>query len=177
MNQKTLDWLKKRFPPRREILLVFAACLFPIHIWAIVLFLVEVPALIHRASTAELLGVFAYVLVVALVESIVLLCSLVLLCIILPSRFFRDKFVSQGTMYAFITSAWAMSIHPQGIIILEWHLVPLMISLAIATILIHRIKQLDIRINSFVERLSVLSFIYIIIDIVSVFIVAFRNLF
>ena len=107
----------KRGMNKASLWIVFAAAVFPTHLWAIIDFLREYPAWIKRMDTSELLGSFSYVMgVFALPDAIVLFLGIVLLALILPKRFFREKFAALGSALALITAVWLIIFHsfPSG---------------------------------------------------------------
>jgi hypothetical protein len=160
---------------------VLAACAFPIHVWAIVRLLNEVPAWRIRLSVWELVGAVAYTLSFALVETALVLLVLICLAFILPAKLLRARFVAQGSMMVFLSSAWAVLTHlglaallSDSRLFLAW-LILLLASLAISYLLIHWNRKLERAISSLVERLVPLSYLYIGLDFLGVFIVVLRN--
>lgn len=173
---------RSRFAPRRDILLLFGACVFPVQVWSIVNVLREVPAWVLRLSLWDLIGVIAYTQAFALLESAIIFLVLILLGAILPGRLFRDRFVAQGSMAVFLTSAWAVAAHYSDDAIRLWSAKMFLLGFAVylASVavfygLIHRHDRLAEAIRSLVERLLVLSLLYVSIDVLSLLIVAFRN--
>jgi hypothetical protein len=136
--------------------------------------LFEVPALIVRTNISELIGTIAYVLSFLLFESLVLTMLITIIGIVLPVRFFREKIVAQGTALVFITAAWGMTIQPQGVIVRNWYAIPYIIALTIAYSLIHRYEKLEQFINRLTSALVVLSYTFILLDIIALIIVLIR---
>lgn len=130
----------------------------------------------------ELVSVIAYTQAFALLESVFVLFCLLFLGAILPTQFFRKKFVALGGTVVFVTAAWAMIAHYNsaktslwgGKDFLPWAALYLA-SLVVPSVLIRRYKKLEELMVSFIERLSVLSFIYVSIGVLSVVIVVLRN--
>ncbi len=169
--------------PTSEIVLVFAACVFPIHAWAILNVLREVPAWILRLTTWELIGVIAYTQAYALLESLVVLIILVVLGLLLPARLFRKKFIAYSTMLVLITTIWAVLAHYNDgyIRLMDFlHFLPWLglyfLSIGIGYLLVWRYDRVASSIQAILERIMVLSFIYVFIAIFSVFVVIFRNI-
>lgn len=169
--------------PTYEIILVFAVCVFPIHAWAILNVLREVPAWVLRLTSWELIGVIAYTQAYALVESLVLLIILVVLGMLLPVRLYRNKFIAYSAMIVFITTFWTVLAHyNDGQIrlmgltqFLPW-LGFYILSIGIGYLLVWRYDRVASSIQAIVERIMVLSFIYVFIALLSVFVVIFRNI-
>ena len=176
---------RQRFPSRRDVLLLFAACVFPIHIWSIINLLYELPAWMLRSDLWDVAGMVAYTLAFALFESICVLLVLLLICVVLPTRFPRDRVLALGSMVVFVTSAWAIGIHYRIVDSLApaqaqagwllWLAVYLAV-MGIAGLFIYRDSRLRRWIESFVERLAVLSFLYVLVDFICVIILVLRNI-
>ena len=109
-----------RSPTKQEALLVFSACIFPIHIWITIVFLYNFPSLILKASLWQILGVLAYSLVFALIESLLLFGFLVLLVVILPRKVLRERFVHLGTLLALVIAGLALLVNTQFMQAASW---------------------------------------------------------
>jgi hypothetical protein len=173
---------RQRLPSRREITLVFAACVFPVHVWTIINVLREVPAWVLRLSAWELFGVVSYALLVALLEGLLLSVGLVALGTLLPRSLLGDGFVAQATMVVLLTSIWAVVAHRNTEVIRLWGLrqfalagMVYSISIGLGYGLIRCFERLRSVLNSIVERLSVLSFVYVFADLLAVAVVIVRN--
>jgi hypothetical protein len=184
-----VDLAKNKLASRREILFLFSACVFPVHVWAIVNTLREVPSYILRLSLFEIASVFSYILFFALIESIVIAAIIAIISVLLPARLFKDFLVSQGSLFLFITCVWILPIHylpkiVQGfsfslpiLIFLLWFWITSYIGfMGAAYILIRRRINLRKSIRSFVEKLAMLSLFYLFLDLVSIFIIVYRNI-
>ena len=172
-----------RFGSRQELAYIFAVCIIPVHVWLIINVLREVPAWILRLTTWDLVGVLAYSLVFALVESTLVFLGVLLLGIIIPVRFIRGKAIALSTVLLFLTSTWFGFLHYNNQIIERRQVIPFVLwgisyvlVLLIAYFLIQRKQKLEALLNDFVKRLAVLSFIYFLMDIVSIVIIGIRNL-
>ncbi len=182
-SKEALATYKRRYPFRQEIIYALAACIFPIQVWSIFNMLKEVPAWILRLSIWDLIGVIAYTQAFALLESLIVLFLLLLLSTVLPWQLFRENFLALSTVVVFFTSTWFILAHFNAETVrlwgarqfIPWILVYLF-TIGIAYLLVQHFKRLEEIINSFVQRLSLLSFVYIFIDILSVFIVIIRNI-
>jgi len=182
-------FLSRKLPTRNEIILLFLACVIPIHIWSIINILREIPRYLQYLTIGEIIIIFAYTQAFALFESLIVTVLLILFCLVLPARFFRDWFLSQGILIVYITTIWAILYHFQVRIVqgLSPSLVTYMALIWLwammyfgvlfgSLILIRKKEDFEQKIISFIDRLSVLSAVYIIIDVVSIFIVLMRNI-
>jgi hypothetical protein len=184
-----VHFVQNRFSSRREIFLIFCACVFPIHIWAIVNTLRELPSYLLRLNLIETTSIFCYTLFFALIESISISTILVLLSALLPTRLFKDFFVYQGSLFLFITSVWILPIHyrshlVQGLsisfplfVFLLWIWITSYIVIMVGCyILIRRRTDFREKISGLLERITIPALFYILLDVISILIIAYRNL-
>jgi hypothetical protein len=176
---------KKRLPPKRDIVLVFAACAVPVYSWSIVAFLERMPGWLLFLSLWDLMGAFAYTQAFAFLESAAVLLALILLSVILPARFLRDRFIAQGGMIVFLTVAWAVALrYARGnASVAFWSLKTLLlwlvlysVSVGVPCLLINRYGRLEHIIDALVERLTVLLYFYVPITLLSIVVVILRNI-
>ncbi len=173
---------RSRLALNRDIVLVFAAIVFPVYSWSVLQILRLFPSWILRLSLWELVGIIAYTQAYALLESLLILIALVLLSAVLPARFFRKNFVAQGSLLVFLTAGWVIATHhnnqffPREIrVFLLWSAIYL-VSVGVSFILIRRYERLDQIVNSLVERLTVFLYVYLPISLAAVIIVILRNI-
>ena len=172
----------KRGMNKATLWIVFAAAVFPTHLWAIIDFLREYPAWIKRMSTSELLGSFSYVMgIFALPDAIVLFLGIVLLALILPYRFFREKFAALGSALALITSVWLIVFHSFPKWLEMRQLLPLglwavsyLLVLGLAYFQVLRNPRAEAAVDSFMQRAVSLAALYLFIDFLSIINVVFR---
>jgi hypothetical protein len=162
--------------------LLFAAVVFPIHVWCILGLLRELPAWILRLSTRELVAVIAYCLAFAFVESVVLFLLLILAGAFLPKRVFRDSWVAKGSMAVLVTSIWAVVAHYNDEIIRLWGAREFLLwfaiylaSLLLCLLLVSRVGIVGKALRSLVGRLAILSAVYVLIDAFGFLVVITRN--
>ncbi|RMH02228.1 MAG: hypothetical protein D6706_00455 [Chloroflexi bacterium] len=173
---------KRRLPSRQDLLYVFAACAFPVHVWLIINVMREVPAWILRLSMWDLLGVVAYSLLFALLETAVVTVFFVVLGMMLPQRWIQGRFVSLATLLVMISAVWFVVLHYNSQAIENRQIVTLGIWLASyllvmggAVLALYRSQRVETAVAAFVQRLVVLSFFYIVVDIFGLFIVISRQ--
>jgi len=135
-----------------------------------------------RLSIWDLIGVMAYSQMFTLLETVLVFLALVLLAFVLPKAWFRRKFVALSGAFVLLTSVWLAFLHYNDHIIENRQLVRALIwgvSLALlivaSVVLIHRSERFEKTLNLFIERLAVLSFIYLLVDGISVILVIIRN--
>jgi hypothetical protein len=162
--------------------MLFSACAFPVHIWAILNLLRELPAWLLRLSAWELIGVVAYALAFAFIESLLFFLVLVLLAAVLPPKLFRDRLVATGTMIVTVTSVWAAAAHYNSEAIRLWGLRNFGLwgglyaaSILGGWILVYRAERVEGTLVAVADRLAVLAGLYCVVDVAAIAIVFVRN--
>ena len=170
---------RRRLPSRGEALLLGGACVALIHVWAVLNFLREVPALLLRMTYSELLAAGAYTLVFALLESVLLFLALVLLAVLLPASWLREGFAVRGVLVLCVLLAWLFlsprlqNQPPWASVLL---LAVLLVALGLSYKLLRNQQGLAHTIRDLLERLSLLSGLYLALDLLSLLLVLARNL-
>jgi hypothetical protein len=154
-------------------------------VWAIIDYLQRVPELDLRMSLLQMAGVAAYVLVFALFESLLVFCLLFVLSLILPAHLLKDRILPVGSIFIFMVATPAYLIHLYDI----WHIEQLdmkqwvILWAAVGFLLmgamiywIVRNEKVEYAIRSGIERLSVLSLVYLTADLAGGLLILFRNL-
>jgi hypothetical protein len=166
-----------------DLLLSLGAVAFPVHVWAIVNILFILPAWLLRLSIWELAGGISYALLDALLESCVLWVGLVLLSFVLPRKWLADKFAALSSVLVWLLCAWAALVQFNFSIILQWgieQMLPVLLgvvfSFGLVYWLVQRYGRLEGWIKLLTQRLAVLSYIYVIFDVLGVVVVVLRNL-
>jgi hypothetical protein len=174
-----------RFPSKQDSLKVFLVCAFPIHVWAIILIFYNFPGVIISLTTWDVFGFVAYTLVFTFAETSILFLILTLACVLLPPSVILDSYLANGTILALIISIWFGFLHiPMNfeqigvawtIIIIWIWVVTLFAALMFSLVFIKREEKIEIFVTKFAERLIVLSSIYIVLDLISAFILIIRK--
>ena len=178
-----MNFIKSRFASREQLILLFAACVFIIHVWAIISVLREVPAWVLRLNYWDLIGVIAYTQLYALAESIVVFLVLIIIAAILPAKLFREKLVALGTMVVIVSSIWFIFAHYNDQVIRLWGakqflfvFLAFLVSILIPYVLIQRYPKIADIIDSIVGRVAVLAYVYVFLDVISIIIIVIRNI-
>ncbi|VAW30987.1 hypothetical protein MNBD_CHLOROFLEXI01-2123 [hydrothermal vent metagenome] len=179
----TADPIAKRGMNKATLWIVFAAAVFPTHLWAIIDFLREYPAWIKRMDITELLGSFSYMMgIFALPDAIVLFIGIVLLALILPYRFFREKFAALGSALALITAVWFIIFHSFPKWLEMRQLLPLglwalsfLLALGVAYRMIQSRPKVEAAVDNFMQRAVSMATLYLFIDFLSIINVVIRN--
>ncbi len=182
-----MDIFKRRGVSREDILLVLAACIFPVFIWSFYNLLNEVPSFVLRLNIGDLIGTSAYVLAFALLESLlfflVLFIVMFLLALILPKKLWGDHFTAIGSMLAILIGTVAMYIQLNYDRVLKLSLKRTLFDLGLVGlffviyyVLILSFPRFENAIRSIVRGLSVLSIVYAFLGCLSILIIIFRNI-
>jgi hypothetical protein len=174
---------KSRLPPYQDIVLVFGACAVPAYSWTVLILFRRLQSFltVYSLNLWDLIGVLAYALTFAFLESAIYLLSLILLSAILPVRFFRQRFVAHGSVVVLLTAVFAMAFHYRPVTGLSARTFGIGLALYAALngalyVLIRRYGRLEAFINAFTERLTVLLYVYITLTVLGVTVVVVRNL-
>jgi len=159
--------ITQRFPSKGNALLVFSACIFPIHTWITIVFLYNFPSLILRANIWQIVGVLAYSLVFALIESTFLFGFLTLLAVLLPHRIFKFRFVQIGTFLALVITGFALLLNTQFMQQSSWVWLPVIGATVVGlfAVLLRPIKKS--RTKALAERFMLISSLYFALDLVA----------
>lgn len=183
-DMKLLTFIRDRFPPRNDIIPVFAASLFIVYSWAILWFLQKLPGWLPYLNLWAILSIFAYTTAFTLFESCILILGLVLLSVVTPNNFLRARFISQGSSILFVAALWATIFQLLRSEFQVWTLADFIlwfgisiVSIVITGVLVYRLPRLQQAIHSFCIRLTIFLFIYFPIGILGCIVVIMRNIF
>jgi len=94
---------------KKELRLLFLACVFPIHLWAIIIIFRDLEYIIFKRDLWYAVGYSGYILAFALVESCLFFIFLFLLGYLYPKKFKRNgKAFTITCALGLIFSFWAM---------------------------------------------------------------------
>lgn len=172
-----------RMPADDERRLALGWCAFLVHVWAYYSLADSLPAWLLRLDAWDLLGLISYVLAFALWESLAIWIALLVLAMLLPAAWLRQRFLLRSTLIALVAALWALLFHfrlgelaPR---VMQWPLWlgMILLSLCLAGFLGGRLVKLEATLHTALEKVFVLSIIYLGLDVVAMIIVLIRNLF
>lgn len=175
--------IRSKLPDSAAILPVYSVVAVPIFGWTFTSWLWKLPSWLNFLTAVELMGIFSYAMLTALVESLLIFGLLLLLCLILPSKSFRDQFAVRGTWLALSLAvcvlgngAWRglMRFTYADIPLSLWSLVGLLI-IIVLTLSASKIQFMTRAALWISDRLTVFLFILIPISILSLVVVIARN--
>lgn len=86
----------KKIPSRSQITPVYAVIVTMIYAWSIVFFFWRLPSWLYFSTIGEIGVMFAYMVTADFLDSLLTLFPTVLLCILLPERWFLNRFSTKG---------------------------------------------------------------------------------
>jgi hypothetical protein len=188
-NQKAICKMRisrKKLPDKSEYFKLFLICSFPVHLWAYIDLMHVMPSMVLQMSDWRIVGVAAYVLDFALLESLFVFGVLFLASLLAPGGLFDIKLVQIGSLFVFAASISTVFIH----LYRQWHInwlgftnwvvVWILIGLLLFILGIigfRRSPRIQNIFQSGIDRLVVLSMIYVSLDLLGLFVILARNIF
>jgi len=179
-----LATFRSRLPSKEQAVLLFAACVFPVYSWAILRYFRMVPSWDNYLGLWDIVSILAYLFVFALVESLFVFSILALLRVLLPTPIVTQRFVSKASAFILVNALWAVVFDYLALsqTILLWNAPRYVLcallylaSVGVSWILVHRLVPFAGRIEAFVDRLTVLLYIYIPLSVLSLVVVTVRS--
>ncbi len=189
-------WITRRYT-RQGLWSLFLMCAFPLHAWTLILAMRDISWLTERTNAWDAVGVASYGLVFAFFESLVLWAVAVLLGYLVAERWEPARRVALLVVLTLVLALWAMldqlyflmgtgfpgwmigpmvrSGHPLWII--YGSLLGLAgLSVMVPVWLVMRSERAFRWVLQLIDRLSVLTVFYLVLDAVGLVIVIVRNL-
>lgn len=175
---------------------LFLMCAFPLHAWTLILAFRDLSWLTDRTNAWDAVGVTAYGLLFAFIESLAVFLIAALLGFLVTRHWDTDRRISLLSILVLILSLWAMVSQlyflagvsvPQSLIDTLVHIshpVRILYGIALAAvtptvlvpaILILRSDKAIQFTRGLIERLSLLTMFYLLFDVVGLVIVIIRN--
>ncbi len=186
-------FINSNFPTRMEILKLFWVILAGSNFLAFIGFSININSLINSYSTWEIFGILSYILTYSVAESIFVLITLIAISFILPRAWMREQFSLSGSLmyilgtlfiYPFIgfTSLLGLDklyfpithIDEKYLLIFFWTILNGLIILLVIRILDKENNRK--KLNNFIERISILSIFYFILDSIGLLFIILRFL-
>ena len=161
---------------------VFSVAVFACHSWTMLGFFNKLSSFILYFTIGEILSIFAYMMSVALLESIAVTILLVLLSVILPPSWLREGFAYKGFVIVAIATAASILFqkflpddYPSTLMLAVSAIVPIVLIVVLIAIsqAFPRLRSLLLDIQ---DRISIILYIYVPIGILSLIVVFIRNL-
>jgi len=194
--QALIDSLKQRYTGQ-GLWSLFLMCAFPLHAWTIIMSFRDLSWLIDGTNAWDAVGVLAYGLIFTFVECISLFLVMGLLGFLISLKWEPERRIVLLTVLVIILSLWAMfsqlfflmnmAIPSQwvGFLINTGHplrvwsagiLVTVGLSFLVPALVVIRSTPAFRFVRGLIERLSVLTVLYLFFDVVGLIIVLIRNI-
>lgn len=182
---------------RKGLWSLFLIVAFPIHVWTFILYFRDISWITERTNSWNAIGVGAYALLFALFESLVVFLVLFLFGLLLPRRWPEEKRIALlgvlfllaalaailGQLYYLMGSDFqekiykllAVTNHPVRVFYLLI-LIPLIAIVVVLSYFILKSNKAAHSALEFFDRLSLLTSLYLVFDVVGIFIVIIRNI-
>lgn len=180
-----LNFFRKRLPERSEVYTVLGVVVFMVFGWSMWGFFYKVPSFILHFKVGQILAVFAYMMGVALLESLLVTLGLGLLSLLLPVGWFKNGFVYKSFITV-LTGAIALLWLENTIMAFNNKLPPADLLLTAAGITLgawvvlllafHYVKFLQNPVLFITDRVGVMAYLYIPLGILGLIVVLIRNL-
>jgi hypothetical protein len=175
----------------------FAACATPIHIWVILMVLRDVSWVSGRSSTWDGIGLVAYALLFALLESLLVFAGFYLLSWLAPWRWSGEVLLARMTVIVWVFQVWAAlgqlgspllvgMLTPAAPLLSGFSLTLYMfyfitatlaaLTLVIPILLLGRYPKFETGLLNLLDRFVTLMAIYLFFDLVSIVIIVVRNI-
>lgn len=176
---------------------LFLACAFPIHVWAILLIFNDVEWVAKRSNMSAAVGVAAYGLLFALFESVIFFVFAALLGLLISPKWGERRRIALMIGLSWILTGWAivaqiyafintpfpewlgMLIFSTGRPLIALSLITFFLagtSVVFLTWITLRYEKPALRIMQVMEKISLLSILYLFFDFAGLVVLVFRNL-
>lgn len=183
--------------PKAEALRLLLISALPVHIWAVLMVFKEADILLPKRGLPYFIGFAGYLLLLAIIESLLLFGFVYLLSFLFPRRWDAKTSLAVASALALTVTFWAIFnesffwLIDTGPDWFEWVLLrvhyrqkivyPILIlvvtaSAALPSILLPRSKQLTRISNNLIDRLIFLTPFYLLLDIVGIAFMIHRTL-
>ena len=172
----------QKIPKIEKIAPVYAVAVGMIYAWSMPRFFWRLTSWLYFSSVGEVAVIFSYMMVVNLIESVLVIFVPIALSVVLPGKWFLDRFVTKGTLFVSLSLSYLMyfdsrlyyqSPFPLGLV----YKTPIIIALLFALVfLIDWTGILDKILIDLSDRMIVFLYISIPVSLVSVLVVIIRNI-
>jgi hypothetical protein len=178
-----LDRIKRRFPPRSELLSVFGVAVFVCYTWALLGFLNKLSSFILYFTMGEIGSIFAFMMAFTLLESLAVTVILALVSAVLPESWLRDGFAFKGFIILIIATTASILFQklmlanefPSLLPLAAFIVTPIALSAGLI-LLIHSRPRVQRILGSIQDRIQIMLFIYVPLGLFALLVVLYQNL-
>ncbi|MEW5871489.1 MAG: hypothetical protein AB1894_19605 [Chloroflexota bacterium] len=180
--------IASRLPTKGQIAPVFSLIIFIAFSWMLYHIFRQTTSWLYYMGMLDVMVVYAYAFSFTLVESASILLLLLVFCLVSPARFFKDKFVAQGTLQVLVVSGITYGLRNSIELIPKQDiqtmaaipglfLVVMIISILLFSLILDRLQFLSRLLNAIADRMIIFAYIYVPLGLVGAIVVILRNLF
>ena len=177
-----LSMLTKKLPRLQQVIPVYALICVPIYYWSLLHFFWRVPSWVNYETPGEILVMLAYTLTVNLLESLVVLSAPVILSLVLPQKWFHDRFMPRALILVMLGLGYMLFLDKQiqpyipfPYELVKWTPAVLIFILALVFVL-DRFHFLGNLLEKLADSLTIFLYILIPASLLSLVVVLIRNL-
>jgi len=174
--------ITEKIPKFEEIAPVYAVIVMMIYPWTLARFFWRLSSWLYFSSAGEIAVIFAYMMVVNLIESVLVLLAPLLLSIVLPQKWIYDRFMTKGTLLVLFGLGYFMYFDnqlqyqtPFPVELVSWT-PAIAIAILGLVFLIDRYHFLDRILDELSSRLLIFLYISIPVSLASLLVVLIRNI-
>jgi len=182
---------------RQGLWSLFLMCAFPLHFWTLLLAFRDISWLTERSNLWDAIGVVSYGLLFAFVESLMVFLVVALLGLLISAKWEEARRIALLSILMLVLSLWAMygqahfiwnltpagwilrlaaqSGHPYRIIF-GITFIEVVLTVAVPTFLVLHWDKFFHFVREAIDRLSLLTSLYLVLDLFGLVIVVIRNI-
>ena len=182
---------------RQGLWSLFLMCAFPLHFWTLLLAFRDISWLTERSNLWDAIGVVSYGLLFAFVESLMVFFVVALLGLLISAKWEEARRIALLSILMLVLSLWAMygqahfiwnltpagwilrlaaqSGHPYRIIF-GITFIAVVLTVAVPTFLVLHWDKFFHFVREAIDRLSLLTSLYLVLDLFGLVIVVIRNI-
>jgi len=173
----------KKIPKLEDIAPVYAVIVMMIYPWTLTRYFWKLSSWILFASVGDLAALFAYMVVVNLLESILVLLVPLAMSVVLPQRWFYDRFKTRSVALVLFGLGFLIYLNknlhadaPFPLALVRW--IPMVaIAILVLVFLVDRVDFLRRVLEELAGRLTIFLYISIPVSVISLVVVLVRNVF
>ena len=176
---------------------LFLMCAFPLHLWALILIFRDISWVAQRTNLWDAIGVASYGLVFTFIESLMYFASIALLGLVVSTKWHENRRIALMSILALVTALWAIDgqayfvwgsyipgqflrylagiEHPLRVLYASI-LAVVVPSIVLPVYFVLRSDRFLSFIQELIERLSLLTMLYLFFDLVGLIIIIIRNI-
>jgi hypothetical protein len=162
---------------------VYAIVVVILYMWSLMRFFWRLPSFINYSTPGEIFVIYSYLTSIDFLESLIIIAAPIFLSMVLPQRWFRDRFTAKGVLLVLMGLGYLIYIStriveelPFPYALFQWSPVFLFLILALA-LLLGEIKFLAKILDDLSDRFVIFLYISIPISVICVIVVLVRNIF